>query len=90
MSLRGSPSGRWGHCKGAVGPPKSPILSRVADLDELTVRMRAFTEARDWGRLHDLKSLTFTLTDEIGERAELVQWLPTDDDVDEELRGRLG
>jgi NTP pyrophosphatase (non-canonical NTP hydrolase) len=48
----------------------------VADLDELTTRMREFTEARDWGRFHDLKSLTLALTGEVGEVAELVQWLP--------------
>lgn len=48
----------------------------MADLDDLTVRMRAFSEARDWGRFHDLKSLTLALTGEVGEVAELVQWLP--------------
>ena len=38
--------------------------------------MREFTDARDWGRFHDVKSLTLALTGEVGEVAELVQWLP--------------
>src|SRR4051812_6365061 len=52
--------------------------------------MRAFTEARDWGRFHDLKSLTLALTGEVGEVAELVQWLPAEAVIDEGLRERLG
>jgi dCTP diphosphatase len=65
----------------------------VTDLANLTARMRAFTEARDWGRFHDPKSLTLALTGEVGELAELVQWLPASDAVnvpDERLRERLG
>ncbi len=62
----------------------------MADLDDLTARMRQFTEARDWGRFHDLKSLTLALTGEVGEVAELVQWLPAGAVPDGDLRGRLG
>jgi dCTP diphosphatase len=64
----------------------------VSDLADLTARMRAFTEERDWGRFHDLKSLTLALTGEVGEVAELVQWLPVPSPgvPDERLRGRLG
>jgi hypothetical protein len=32
----------------------------VADVEDLTARMREFTEARDSGGFHDLKSLTLT------------------------------
>src|SRR5687767_4051215 len=55
--------------------------------------MREFTDIRDWGRFHDLKSLTLALTGEVGEVAELVQWLPASkagDVADERLRERLG
>jgi NTP pyrophosphatase (non-canonical NTP hydrolase) len=65
----------------------------VSDLADLTTRIRAFTEARDWGRFHDLKSLTLALTGEVGEVAELVQWLPASavgEVADERLRERLG
>ncbi len=64
----------------------------MADLDELTLRMREFTESRDWGRFHDLKSLTLALAGEVGEVAELVQWLAADQvmSADDDLRERLG
>jgi dCTP diphosphatase len=64
----------------------------VANLEDLTVRMRAFSEARDWGRFHDLKSLTLALAGEVGEVAELVQWLPAEHAAapDDDLRKRLG
>jgi dCTP diphosphatase len=90
MSCEGSLSGRWRHCRGGFEPSRSPILIRVADLEDLTVRMRAFSEARNWGRFHDVKSLTLALTGEVGEVAELVQWLPADTVVDGELQERLG
>jgi dCTP diphosphatase len=64
----------------------------VADLEDLTARMREFSEARDWGRFHDLKSLTLALAGEVGEVAELVQWLPAEHaaTADDGLRDRLG
>lgn len=66
----------------------------VTDLTDLTARMREFTDARDWGRFHDLKSLTLALTGEVGEVAELVQWLPADEavsvDAGGDLHARLG
>src|SRR3954454_12079090 len=56
--------------------------------------MRKFTEARDWARFHDLKSLTLALVGEVGEVAELVQWLPAEQAAGTEegsrLRQRLG
>src|SRR5690348_1886353 len=64
--------------------------SGVAELEDLTRQMREFTEARDWGRFHDLKSLTLALAGEVGELAEQVQWLPADAVPDADLRRRLG
>jgi dCTP diphosphatase len=63
----------------------------VASLEDLTNRMRDFTQARDWGRFHDLKSLTLALAGEVGEVAELVQWLPAEraTTADDGLRDRL-
>jgi dCTP diphosphatase len=40
--------------------------------------MREFTEERDWGQFHDPKSLILALVGEVGELAELFQWLPAD------------
>src|SRR4051812_22848788 len=56
--------------------------------------MRQFSEERDWTRFHDPKSLTLALVGEVGELAELLQWLPAaevEDAVrDPRLHDRLG
>jgi dCTP diphosphatase len=66
----------------------------VSDIEDLTMRMRQFTEARDWAQFHDPKSLTLALVGEVGELAELLQWVRHDDQAalvgQEPLRGRLG
>jgi NTP pyrophosphatase (non-canonical NTP hydrolase) len=66
----------------------------TADLTEIRDRMREFTRSRDWERFHDPKSLTLALVGEVGELAELLQWLPADDVVrmaeDQQLNARLG
>ena len=41
--------------------------------------MRQFSEERDWTRFHDPKSLALALVGEVGEVAELLQWLPAAD-----------
>ncbi len=51
----------------------------VADLGELRERMRQFSTERDWGQFHDPKSVLLALVGEVGELAELFQWLPADD-----------
>lgn len=51
----------------------------MADLTELRDLMRAFSAERDWGQFHDPKSVLLALTGEVGELAELFQWLPADD-----------
>lgn len=38
--------------------------------------MREFAQERDWEQFHDPKSLVLALTGEVGELAELFQWLP--------------
>ena len=42
-------------------------------------RMRAFSAERDWERFHDPKSVLLALVGEVGELAELLQWLPADE-----------
>ncbi|RFU21251.1 nucleotide pyrophosphohydrolase [Geodermatophilus marinus] len=55
--------------------------------------MRTFTEARDWARFHDPKSLALALVGEVGELAELLQWLQHDEQAtavrEQPLNGRL-
>ena len=56
--------------------------------------MRAFTDERDWAKFHDPKSLILALVGEVGELAELFQWLPADEAVqrvsDDPLQRRVG
>jgi NTP pyrophosphatase (non-canonical NTP hydrolase) len=51
----------------------------MSDLGELRQRMREFADERDWGRFHDPKSVLLALVGEVGELAELLQWLPADE-----------
>lgn len=57
-------------------------------------RMRQFTAERDWQRFHDPKSVLLALVGEVGELAELFQWLPADAAANrartEPLRTRVG
>lgn len=56
--------------------------------------MRAFTDERDWAKFHDPKSLILALVGEVGELAELFQWVPADEAVQrvsaDPLRRRVG
>ena len=65
----------------------------MSDIEDLTQRMRQFTEARDWSTFHDPKSLALALVGEVGELAELLQWLPAENQeravAAEPLRSRL-
>jgi NTP pyrophosphatase (non-canonical NTP hydrolase) len=66
----------------------------MSDLTELRRAMREFIAERDWGSFHDPKSVLLALVGEVGELAELLQWLPADRAAelarDEPLRRRLG
>lgn len=66
----------------------------MSDLGVLTKGMRDFTAARRWDRFHDPKSLVLALVGEVGELAELLQWLPADSAADlvkdDPLHSRLG
>jgi len=50
----------------------------MSDLEILRDAMRAFTHEREWDKYHDPKSLILALVAEMGELAELFQWLPSD------------
>ena len=66
----------------------------MGELGELRRAMREFADERDWGSFHDPKSVLLALVGEVGELAELLQWLPADRVTelarDETLRRRLG
>jgi dCTP diphosphatase len=65
----------------------------VTDIDDLTARIRAFADARSWGRFHTPKNLAMALAGEAGELLAELQWL-TDDEIragmaEPELRDRV-
>ncbi len=66
----------------------------MSDLDDLTIAMREFSTQRDWQAFHDPKSLILALMGEVGELAELFQWLPANDAAtlakSEPLKTRVG
>lgn len=47
-------------------------------LDELTARVRAFVEARDWEQYHSPRNLAMALSVEAGELLELYLWCSDD------------
>ena len=64
------------------------------DLEELTRRLIAFRDARDWRQFHSMKNLILSASLEAAEIMELVQW--KDDDAvehaaqgDADFRARL-
>lgn len=66
----------------------------MSDIEELRDRMRQFTAERDWQVFHDPKSVLLALVGEVGELAELFQWLPAEAAAElarsEPLRTRAG
>jgi dCTP diphosphatase len=66
----------------------------VSDLEILRARMRQFADDRDWDSFHDPKSVLLALVGEVGELAELFQWLPAAEARElahrEPLRTRVG
>lgn len=72
----------------------APSAGEPGDLARLTALIREFSAERDWEQFHDPKSLVLALVGEVGELAELVQWLPADDAAahftDPERRRRAG
>jgi dCTP diphosphatase len=47
-------------------------------LSDLTTRVRAFADARDWGRYHSPRNLAMALSVEAGELLELFLWSSDD------------
>jgi dCTP diphosphatase len=70
------------------------MLAGVSTLEALRDRMRAFATERQWSSFHDPKSVLLALVGEVGELAELFQWLPADSAQElaqqEPLRTRAG
>jgi NTP pyrophosphatase (non-canonical NTP hydrolase) len=50
-----------------------------SEFAELTVRIRAFADARDWEKFHTPKNLTMAIAGEAGELAAEFQWLTAEE-----------
>jgi dCTP diphosphatase len=50
----------------------------VSDLEAIRDAARQFRAERDWEQFQDPKSVMLALVGEVGELAELLQWLPAD------------
>ena len=70
------------------------IVRSVSDLTLLAASVRKFNIDRDWDKFHDPKSLLLALVGEVGELAELLQWVPAGEAraqaLEEPLHSRLG
>lgn len=53
-------------------------MTEIDSIRELTAQIREFAKERDWDKFHDPKSLILALVGEVGELAELFQWIPAD------------
>lgn len=49
-------------------------MQRTSHLEDLTARLIAFRDARDWRQFHSLKDLILSLNLEASELLELTQW----------------
>lgn len=50
----------------------------MSDLTEIRDAARTFISEREWQQFQDPKSILLALVGEVGELAELLQWLPAD------------
>ena len=70
------------------------MLASVSDLSEIRDAARAFIAERDWEKFQDPKSVLLALVGEVGEVAELLQWLPAESAreliLEEPLQAALG
>ena len=51
----------------------------MTDIEALRDRLRAFAKVREWERFHRPKNLLLAMVGEVGELAELIQWVEPED-----------
>lgn len=59
-------------------PSNESVAADDYRLADLQAELRIFREERDWAKFHDPKSLILALVGEVGELAELFQWIPSE------------
>jgi NTP pyrophosphatase (non-canonical NTP hydrolase) len=62
-------------------------MSHDDSLHQLSDRLRAFAEERDWGQYHTPKNLTAAIAGEAGELVAVLQWARPDEDLEPYMSG---
>ena len=60
----------------------------MTELDDLRVKLREFSAARDWDQFHSPKNLSMALAAEAGELLEVFQWLTEEQSRAPEAKAR--
>ena len=63
------------------------------EISDLQEKLEVFAQERDWGQFHTLRNLVLALVGEVGEVAELIQWVDdakVSEFLDDGGRKRLG
>jgi dCTP diphosphatase len=55
--------------------PTNEPMPKLVDVSGLAAALEAFARERDWEQFHSPKNLVMALTGEVGELAEVFQWL---------------
>ena len=58
-------------------------------MDGLRERLKRFGADRDWEKFHKPKDLAVSVSIEAAELLELFQWLPDDNEIDEDMRANI-
>lgn len=56
--------------------PKFAHQALGMKMEDLASLINSFSDERDWGQFHSPRNLVLALTGEVGELAELIQWIP--------------
>jgi dCTP diphosphatase len=60
-------------------------MSKLIDTAALQAALQEFADQRDWDRFHNPRNLILALTGEVGELAEIFQWV-SDQDAEQIMR----
>lgn len=65
--------------------------AREMSLDDMVSRISKFAIERDWDQFHSVRNLILALVGEVGELAEIMQWVPDEktDEFFDDAKNRL-
>ena len=67
-----------------VSAERFNTVDGVTDISDLTAKIHAFADARNWAQFHTPRNLVLALAGEVGELAAEIQWVP-DSAIEETL-----